>query len=231
MSLNQRLVARIPGSHKSVTAFFDPAVEVARRNPVGPLERRILRFQNHHFGILIHDHLWILRQRVRVGPVIVIEFRRIILHNQHAAIFHIIQKSSVVRFHILPRSVSSHSQHYRIVGSQVPCRKLFGRESMNADTQVFKRPRHFIAGSFDVTDAETGRNFEVHACNTISGRLIEIVRFKARIADPLKTASIFLPVRFSYRRYRIGFMLQVSAVYPEIQCLALAVPVKGKSRR
>jgi hypothetical protein len=113
----QRLIFRIPGLHPFRAALFHPSGEIFCRDFVRPVKNRVLPVKDLDLRSLVRNLLRVGGHGVGVWPIIMVELRRIVLHNHHATILYVIQDAAVVNSQIFTGSIGANAQEDNIVGA------------------------------------------------------------------------------------------------------------------
>jgi len=151
-----------------VAALFDPALEVGRGNAVGPLEERAAG-KDDRSGLV--DHSFGSAEGVGIRPVST-EAVALVLHDQIAPTLHIIKQAAAVRGQIGPVGVSADADEDSVVAAQVGGSNLGRAEKVWVDAQLLEGPRHVVARSHHVADAEASWDFHVDSPGAIRGRAV-----------------------------------------------------------
>ena len=165
---------RVPRLHEAVAALLHPTCEIARRDPIGPGEDRTIGFEQRHLRTFIHHLLRIGAQAERIRSVVLIEILQVVLHDQHAAVLHVLQQATVGGLQFRTYRVGARAQDDRVVSprdrpashrSPPACGRLW--------LEIVERLRNIVAGAGQIGDAQPGRGLHVHAHRAIHGRAIE----------------------------------------------------------
>src|ERR1035441_3015074 len=110
----ERSKVRVPLIHEVQAALLHPAVKITRRILVGVVEDRVLRIKDGDRR-LFDGHALAAELR-RIGHVVsAIEFawRGVVLHQQRAAIAHIVKEPLMIFLHVIAGVVSPNAEHDR----------------------------------------------------------------------------------------------------------------------
>ena len=83
------------------------------------MEHGVIRSKDCHLGLFVSHLLWIAAHHVGVGPIVVVELGRVVLHDGHASVLHVVKQASVVRDQVRPHRVSAHTKHDRFVAREI----------------------------------------------------------------------------------------------------------------
>src|SRR6185312_9681503 len=146
-----RNVMRIPAFHEAVAAFLNPALEVGGGDLVGPAQHRVVGGQQLHRRLVVHHLLRTSAQAVGVRPEVVVVFAGLVLNDEGAAVFYIIEQAPVVGGQLGARGVGADAQHDRVIVRQIGGGEILGGEEVDVDAQILQRLRDIVAGAGDVT--------------------------------------------------------------------------------
>src|ERR1019366_535813 len=114
----QGFVLRVPGLYPFRASLFHPAGKIFLRDLVGPIENGVRRIQNSHLRCLVGYFLGIPAHHVRVGPVVVIVFRSVVLDDNHATILDVFKQAIVIGLLIVASRVGANTQEEGVVFAQ-----------------------------------------------------------------------------------------------------------------
>src|SRR5207249_11863622 len=98
----------------------------------------------------------------------------------------------------------STTQPGRVRVAESPAGEVFRGEEVHVNAEIDARLRHFVAGTDDVADAETGCDLHVDPSRSVGRRAVTIVGTQARIADGVIALFVFVAVVGGHRSYGVG---------------------------
>src|ERR1019366_3147006 len=120
---------RVPLIHEVQATLLHPAVKIAPRNLVWVMKHRALRIKDGDRR-LFHGHTFAAELGWKRGVVsgVEIAWRGVVLHQQRAAIPHIIKQPGIVLFHVIARVVGPNAEHDRRKAPEVAMLNVICRQ-------------------------------------------------------------------------------------------------------
>ena len=169
----ERRVVLVPLVHEVQAALLHPAIEVAVGDRVGIMKHRVLRIENRYRRLLNGYALAAQLHRIR-GVVAVVEVagRGVVLHDQRAAVAGVVQKPLIILLHIVARIVGANAQHDGPEAIEIAAREIAGSKQRDVEAEFAQHVGNIVAGSHDVADLQTLRNFDLDDAGALERRLI-----------------------------------------------------------
>ncbi len=108
-------VALVPALQELGAALLHPALKVRQRNLVGVVEEGVVRSQDGDRRVLFADLLRPPGLGVRVGSVVVVVLRSLVLDNQDAAVLGVVEQAAIVGLDIRAHGVGAYPQDDGVV--------------------------------------------------------------------------------------------------------------------
>src|SRR5207302_2002659 len=138
------------------------------------------------------------------------------------------EQPAVVGLEVFADRIGANTQHDRVKFEEIPGGQVFRGEEVHVNAEIDERLRHFVAGTDDVADVETGCDLHVDPSRSVGRRAVEIVERQARLADGVIDFFVFLVVVGGDGGYGVGFVFKAGGSDTEVQGFVVTILCSGK---
>src|SRR5271165_6826263 len=166
-------VLRFPLVHEVEATLLHPAIEIMQRNLVGIVQGRAVRIENSDRSLF--DGHAIPTELCRVRSIVAgveVAGRCVVLHQQRAAVLHVIQQTLIVLLHVVARVVGANAGNDGAEAAETAMLDVASRKKSYIEAELPQHGRDVVASAHDVADLEVGRDFDIDDTGPLQRGLI-----------------------------------------------------------